>query len=83
MYEEVIRTITEGMKTSYDGEIYKAIQRVGVFVDKEELLKALKYDRGQYDKGFNDGYELGYANGKQACIQMMEEFIEQTERSDQ
>ena len=28
---------------------------VGVYVDKEELIKALQYDRGQYEKGFADG----------------------------
>jgi hypothetical protein len=26
-------------------------------VDKEELAKALAYDRGQYDKGYKDGYD--------------------------
>ena len=24
-------------------------------IDKEELAKALQYDRGQYDKGYEDG----------------------------
>ena len=28
---------------------------MGVYVDKEELVKALQYDRGQYEKGFADG----------------------------
>jgi hypothetical protein len=26
-----------------------------VTVDKDELLRALKYDRDQYNRGFNDG----------------------------
>lgn len=30
-------------------------EQYGVYVDKEELAKALAYDRGQYDKGFADG----------------------------
>lgn len=34
-----------------------AVQRVGVNVDKDELIKALQYDRGQYDKGYADGYK--------------------------
>lgn len=38
-----------------DGEVFKAAAGVGVTVDKEELLRALHYDRDQYDKGFNDG----------------------------
>lgn len=28
---------------------------VGVKIDREELIKALRYDRGQYDKGYQDG----------------------------
>ena len=37
-----------------DGAV-KAVQNVGINVDKEELLKALEYDRDQYRKGFADG----------------------------
>ena len=29
--------------------------QVGYSVDKEELIKALNYDREQYDKGYRDG----------------------------
>lgn len=38
-----------------DALIYKAVQGVHVNVDEEELLNALKYDRQQYNKGFEDG----------------------------
>lgn len=33
----------------------KAIRKVGVNVDKGELIKALQYDRNQYEKGYEDG----------------------------
>ena len=36
-------------------QIYKAVQGVGVNVDRHELEKALLYDRGQYHKGYADG----------------------------
>ena len=42
-----------------EGEVMKAVQKVGVTVDKEELLKALKYDREQYEKGYRDGLSAG------------------------
>ena len=42
------------MRNQIEGEIYKAVMNVGVNVDKEELLKALQYDRGQYQKGYKD-----------------------------
>ena len=34
--------------------IFKAIQNVDINVDREELIKALKYDRDQYNKGYED-----------------------------
>jgi hypothetical protein len=38
-----------------DEQVFSAVQKVGVNVDKTELIKALQYDRGQYEKGFQDG----------------------------
>lgn len=34
--------------------VYEYMQEIGVNVDREELLKALRYDRDQYEKGFAD-----------------------------
>ena len=50
----------EQIKKDTDGVVMKAILDVGIKVDKDELIKALRYDRGQYDKGFSDGYAAGY-----------------------
>lgn len=36
-------------------DIYKAVVSYGINVDKEELIRALKYDRDQYNKGYMDG----------------------------
>jgi hypothetical protein len=35
--------------------VFKAIQKCNIEVNKEELIKALKYDRNQYNKGYEDG----------------------------
>ena len=40
-----------------NNDIYKAVINTGVVVDKDELLKALQYDRSQYDKGFQDAMD--------------------------
>ena len=58
MYKSPIDIIYGQMETQTEGTILKAIQRVGVDVDKDELVKALKYDRDQYRKGFEDGSRL-------------------------
>lgn len=63
MYNSPIDTIVTQIqmqhKAQLENDIFKAVQNVGVNVDKDELLKALQYDRGQYDKGYKDGIEVG------------------------
>ena len=55
MYKSPIEIIQGELETQFEGEVLKAVQRVGVTVDKEELLKALNHDRNQYEKGYEDG----------------------------
>ena len=43
------------VKDKCDNAVFRAVQEVGIEVDKDELLKALQYDRGQYEKGYSDG----------------------------
>jgi hypothetical protein len=54
-YKSPIEIWHSEMEMRMEDEVLKACQRIGVQVDKEELLKALQYDRGQYDKGYQDG----------------------------
>lgn len=54
MYESPIDIIYSAMQTKLEGEVYKAVQNVGINVDKDELIKALSYDRQQYEKGYAD-----------------------------
>lgn len=56
MYESPIQAIHSDMEIAYENECLKAVQRVGFDVNKEELLRALQYDRGQYLVGYQDGY---------------------------
>lgn len=59
MYESPIQLIESQMRTEVENEIFRAIKEVGVDVNKEELIKALQYDRHQYSKGYKDGYDDG------------------------
>ncbi len=50
-------TIFEQVADEIEDRIaYRASAQLGVVVDKEELQKALVYDRHQYEAGYNDGY---------------------------
>lgn len=46
--------IRDSVTNEVEAAIYKAVQDVHIDVDKKELIKALKYDRGQYEKGYGD-----------------------------
>lgn len=55
MYKSPIDIIEKSMRMEFDDGIWKAVQDYAVSVDKEELIKALRYDRDQYEKGYVDG----------------------------
>lgn len=55
-YESPITIAIGQMRMEQDNNIYRAIQEYGVDVDKDELIKALRYDREQYEKGYVNGY---------------------------
>ena len=52
--EIVMEELFQKMDEDFENSVFKAVQKVGINVDKEELLKALIYDRGQYDEGYED-----------------------------
>ena len=53
-YRSPIEVIQTQFRSQVEGEIYKAVINVGVDIDKDELIKALSYDRNQYQKGYSD-----------------------------
>ena len=61
MYESPIEMIMEDIQTQIvkqqENDIYQAVQKYGIVIDKEELIKALQYDREQYTKGYKDALD--------------------------
>lgn len=55
MYESPIKMIYEDIKNEQENDVYKVIMSYGIDVDKDELLRALNYDRRQYEAGYRDG----------------------------
>lgn len=55
--DSIEREIATALAKSTDEYIYQSICNVGVNVDKDELIKALQYDRQQYKKGYADAVE--------------------------
>jgi hypothetical protein len=55
MYKSPIDVISTGLRTTIENNVYEVVESYGINVDKDELLKALQYDRNQYNHGFADG----------------------------
>ena len=60
MYEspitQNITDIATQIREAQDGRlVYEVQQAIGYDINKEELIKALRYDRDQYQKGYEDG----------------------------
>ena len=53
-YESPIQIVMGEMNVAIENEVCKAVQNIGVTVDRAELLRALRYDRDQYRKGYAD-----------------------------
>lgn len=64
MYESPIELFSvEDYSKQIDEQIekavYEVVTKVGINVNREELIKALEYDRNQYEKGYADGRRDG------------------------
>lgn len=59
-YESPINVIMSDVYTQLEVNLEKgvmsAIGNLGVDINKDELIRALQYDRGQYVMGFQDGW---------------------------
>lgn len=76
MYESPITIILKDLQKKFEHNVetsvMEAIQEYDIKVDKEELLKALNYERNQYLKGYIDcKYEI---------IDMLNDLIDKIRR---
>lgn len=69
-YESPVRLIASQFETKIENDVMSVIQNYDIQVDKDELIKALNYDRQQYDKGYRDACNRpGYFSTHQvACM---------------
>lgn len=75
-YQSPIEIVNQGFQTKLEGDVMEVIHSYGVSVDKDELIKALQYDRNQYEKGFVDGCMIDTDVIKQKVAREIFEEIE-------
>lgn len=80
MYESPLNVATRlatEVEKDLEGKITAKIKKeYNIEVDREELIKALNYDRKQYAKGYEDGYSDGYQAAKEKFIRLIETSIQ-------
>lgn len=52
---EILSAKRAEYKLDTEKMVIEAVFETGINVDKDELIRALQYDRDQYDKGYADG----------------------------
>lgn len=57
-YESPIDIVVGEVQFKFEQDVTRAIQSYDIHVDRDELIKALQYDRHQYEKGFADACKL-------------------------
>lgn len=79
MYESpinlFIRDIASEVDKQIEATVVTAIQKIGIDVDKDELVKALNYDRKQYGEGYEDGYMDGEITGRKDVVEELTEKL--------
>ena len=53
-----IARVKEQLMAEMQDQVVEAVARVGITVDKEELIKALAYDREQFDRGYDSALRI-------------------------
>ena len=68
VYESPVKVVIDNyhkqVVTNIDNSIINEIIKICVNVDRDELIKALEYDRNQYAKGYEDGKNNAVIYGK-------------------
>lgn len=65
-YESPISVVMREQEKQFEKNVLKVIASYNITVDADELVKALRYDRNQYEKGYKAGYSKGYDEGYDA-----------------
>ena len=67
-FELTISDIATQMSRNIDELSWTAIQRVGIDVDKDKLLAALKQDAERYREAYTNGHDTGYEERNEEIV---------------
>ena len=59
-YDGLMEKIEKEFADHIDEAVIRAVLETNVEVDRDELIRALRFDRCQYQKGYSDGWEAAH-----------------------
>lgn len=73
----IINKVTNDIIEERENMITAKVNEVlGLDIDKEELIKALRYDRDEYDRAYREGYKQGRRNTLKILYNVIKELLE-------
>lgn len=75
-FDQAIKDTAESVGEKFDRYVLHVISETGITVDRDELIKALRYDRDQYTKGYHEGMERGIEISSPTWIPVTERLPE-------
>ena len=72
MWKSPIEIIANKWATEVEDGVVSIVRKYGINVDKEELMKALEYDRDQWERGYADGRMDGYNKRDEEIVRCRE-----------
>lgn len=75
LVDKIVRTASEII----DEEIYKAVIRTGVTINKVDLEKALKQDYDRYTEAYNKGFRDGKSEAMNEAMEKLKALFDERE----
>ena len=73
--------IAENITSQIEDGVMSAIMDINITVNKDELVKALEYDRDQFDKGYECGFKCGKEAAWRELLPKLEELIKEVKEN--
>ena len=83
---QMIQTMRDALNIELENEVVKAVHKVGIYIDKDQLEEALRADRRRYEEAYKAGWsdcERQYEGRLQRIREALNQTEEETEEEEE
>ena len=81
-----LQTMRDALNIELENEVVKAVHKVGIYIDKDQLTEALRADRRRYEEAYKAGWnacERQYEGRLQRIREALNPTEEETEEEEE